>query len=81
MARNDTTSFTAQATSWRALASAAVAWALAAALAVSVFALVDAVFSNPPSQLVERSASQAEPPRWRSAADQLPQFSTVLHAE
>ena len=41
--------------SWRALASVTVASALVVAVVVSVFALVDAVVSTPPSMLARKA--------------------------
>lgn len=51
---------------WRALASTAVTSALIVALAVTVVALIDAVFSRPASDLAQRSP-HPETQRWRAS--------------
>jgi hypothetical protein len=75
MARNETRHFRdhfaerahlrAGAGCWHALANAAVASALVVALVVSAFALLDAVFSSPASNLARQSPAALE---WRHAS-------------
>ena len=76
MARNDTPSFTLPSNSWRALASEAVATALAVALVVSTLALMEAAFSTPASQVAQRFPSRTESQRWHAGAERAFQLST-----
>jgi hypothetical protein len=91
MARNSTRAFRSEpfdsarrragvdvsADSRRALASLTVASMLVVALVVGVVSLIEAVFSNPVSRLVQRSPAQPEPQGWRASARQPLLLSTA----
>ena len=80
MARNDTranntdltnhANLRAPAASWQALVSVMVASTLVVAIAVSAFALLDAVFSGLAFMQTQRPAAQAGAQRWRAPTRQ-----------
>jgi hypothetical protein len=67
----------AGALSWPTLASAIVASTLVVALAVSFFALIEAVFFNPASKLPQRSVAQTDSHGWRASGLQPVLYSPV----
>jgi hypothetical protein len=63
--------------SWPTLARAIVASTLVVALAVSVLALIEAVFFNPASNLPQRSVAQPNSQGWRTSGMQPVLYSPV----